>query len=138
MLALSRNVAPAYQSLIEGKWDRNKYMGAQLADKTLGIVGLGRIGQAVAKRAQALRDAGARLRSVPVEASKAKELGIELVDKVDDMLPHVDYLTVHTPLTDETRNLIGIDAARSAQAGRAADQRGPRRHLQRSGAGRRA
>ena len=53
MLALSRNVAPAYHSLIEHKWDRNKYMGTQLAEKTLGIVGLGRIGQAVAKRAKA-------------------------------------------------------------------------------------
>ena len=52
MLALSRNIAPAYQSLIEHKWDRNKFMGAQLADKTLGIVGLGRIGLAVAKRAK--------------------------------------------------------------------------------------
>ncbi len=51
MLGLSRNIAPAYQSLIEHKWDRNKYMGTQLADKVLGIVGLGRIGQAVAKRA---------------------------------------------------------------------------------------
>src|SRR5580698_1528966 len=54
MLALSRNIAPAYQSLVEGKWDRNRYMGTQLADKTLGIVGLGRIGQAIAVRARAL------------------------------------------------------------------------------------
>src|SRR5262245_33569442 len=46
MLALSRNVAPAFQSLIDHKWDRNKYMGTQLADKTLGVIGLGRIGQA--------------------------------------------------------------------------------------------
>src|SRR5579871_2094261 len=53
MLALSRNIAPAYHSLLNHKWDRNKFMGAQLADKTLGIVGLGRIGQAVAKRAKA-------------------------------------------------------------------------------------
>src|SRR3970040_598602 len=52
MLALSRNIAPAYQSLIEGRWDRGKYMGSQLAGKTLGVVGLGRIGQAVALRAQ--------------------------------------------------------------------------------------
>ena len=51
MLALSRNIASAHQSLVEGRWDRKKYMGAQLAGKTLGIVGLGRIGQAVAKRA---------------------------------------------------------------------------------------
>src|SRR5688572_22513979 len=55
MLALSRNIAPAYQSLCEHKWDRNKYMGAQLADKTLGIVGLGRIGQAVGARAKAMQ-----------------------------------------------------------------------------------
>ena len=67
MLALSRNIAPAYQSLIEGKWDRNKYMGTQLADKTLGIVGLGRIGQAVGARAKALGNARDRLRSVSVE-----------------------------------------------------------------------
>ncbi len=54
MLALSRNVAPAYQSLLEGKWDRKSYMGTQVAGKTLGIVGLGRIGLAVAKRAKGL------------------------------------------------------------------------------------
>ncbi|MDP7305833.1 MAG: NAD(P)-dependent oxidoreductase, partial [Pirellulaceae bacterium] len=53
MMALSRNIAPAHRSLVEGKWNRGAYMGAQLADKTLGIVGLGRIGQEVAKRALA-------------------------------------------------------------------------------------
>ncbi|MEM7316828.1 MAG: NAD(P)-dependent oxidoreductase, partial [Planctomycetota bacterium] len=53
MLALSRNVAPANQSLVEGRWDRKKYMGVQLADKTIGIVGLGRIGLEVASRANA-------------------------------------------------------------------------------------
>ena len=54
MLGMSRNVAPANQSLIEGRWDRKKFMGTQLAGKTLGIIGLGRIGQAVATRAQAM------------------------------------------------------------------------------------
>src|ERR1700745_2595098 len=54
MLALSRNIAPAYESLKAGKWERNKYMGTQVAGKTLGVVGLGRIGVAVAKRALAL------------------------------------------------------------------------------------
>jgi D-3-phosphoglycerate dehydrogenase len=105
MLALSRNIAPAYQSLIEGKWDRNKYMGTQLADKTLGVVGLGRIGLAVALRAKALQ-----MRVLGYDPfmskEKAQELGIEPVATVEEMLPHVDYLTVHTPLTDETRNLI--------------------------------
>ncbi len=105
MLALSRNIAPAYQSLIEGKWDRNRYMGSQLADKTLGIVGLGRIGQAIAVRARALE-----MKLIGYDPflsrERAQELGIELVAKVDDMLEHVDYLTVHTPLTDETKHLI--------------------------------
>src|SRR5688500_13254951 len=55
LLALSRNIAPAHQSLVEGNWERNAYMGSQLADKTLGIVGLGRIGQEVAKRAAAFQ-----------------------------------------------------------------------------------
>lgn len=105
MLALSRNVAPAFRSLQEGKWDRNKYMGTQLADKTLGIVGLGRIGQAVAARAKALE---MKLFGFDpfVSSERAKELGITMVPSVDEMLPHVDFLTVHTPLTEETRNLV--------------------------------
>ena len=107
MLALSRNIAPAYQGLCEGRWDRNKYMGVQVAGKTLGVVGLGRIGLAVAKRAQALEMKV--LGYDPFLAKdKAKELGIEPVETVEAMLPLVDYLTVHTPLTDETRNLIDV------------------------------
>ena len=79
MLALSRNIAPAYQSLIEGKWDRNKYMGTQVADKTLGIVGLGRIGQAVAKRAKAL-EMHVLGYDPFLSRERAQELGIEPVD----------------------------------------------------------
>jgi D-3-phosphoglycerate dehydrogenase / 2-oxoglutarate reductase len=106
MLALSRNIAPAYQSLIEGRWDRNAYMGTQLADKTLGIVGLGRIGQAVASRAKALE---MRVLGYDPFLSKerAGELGIETFSTVREMLPLVDYLTVHTPLTEETKGLVG-------------------------------
>jgi D-3-phosphoglycerate dehydrogenase len=106
MLALSRNIAPAYQSLMAGKWERNQYMGTQVAGKTLGIVGLGRIGVAVAKRARALEMK--ILGYDPfLSRDRAQELGIEPVDTVDALLPQVDYLTVHTPLTDETRGLIG-------------------------------
>ncbi len=105
MLSMSRNVAPAYQSLIEGRWDRKKFMGAQVAGKTLGIVGLGRIGLAVAARAKAL-EMDLIGYDPFMSADRAKELGIELVENVDDMLPRIDYLTVHTPLTDETRGLI--------------------------------
>lgn len=107
MLAMSRNVAPANQGLVEGRWDRKKYMGTQVAGKTLGIVGLGRIGLEVAKRAKALE-----MKIVGYDPfmskERAQELGIEPYDTVDAMLPHVDYLTVHTPLTEETRNMIDM------------------------------
>jgi D-3-phosphoglycerate dehydrogenase len=106
MLALSRNIAPAYHSLMNHKWDRSKFMGTQLADKTLGIVGLGRIGQAMAKRAKAFE-----MRVIGYDPflarERAEELGVEPAESVEAMLPEVDFLTVHTPLTDETRNLIG-------------------------------
>jgi D-3-phosphoglycerate dehydrogenase len=106
MLALSRNVAPAYQSLIEGRWDRKKFMGTELAGKTLGLIGLGRVGQAVSTRARAFE---MRLLGFDpfLSAGRAKELGVELCGSAREMLPQVDYLSVHTPLNDETRNLIG-------------------------------
>src|SRR6185436_20096145 len=116
MLALSRNIAPAYQSLIEGKWDRNRYMGKQLADKALGIVGLGRIGPAIAVRAKAMQ-----MRVIGYDpflsSDRVKELGIDPVATVEEILPEVDYLTVHTPLTDETRNLIGASQIQRMRKG---------------------
>ncbi|MFV2067183.1 MAG: phosphoglycerate dehydrogenase [Pirellulales bacterium] len=108
MLALSRNIAPAYQSLIEGRWDRKKFMGAQLAGKALGIVGMGRIGQAVAERARAFQMKILGFDPF-LSAERMRSLGVEPVDTVHKMLPQVDYLTVHTPLTDETRGLIGME-----------------------------
>jgi D-3-phosphoglycerate dehydrogenase len=106
MLAQSRNVAPANQSLIEGRWDRKLFMGAQLADKTLGIVGMGRIGREVALRAKAFR-----MRVIAYDPfftdEQATKLGVERSDTVDAMLPKLDYMTVHTPLTPETTGLIG-------------------------------
>ena len=107
LLAVSRNIAAADASLRDHKWDRNKFMGAQLAGKTLGIVGMGRIGQAVAERARAF-DMRVMGFDPFLSPDRASELGVELVDTVPGMLPHVDYLTVHTPLTDETRHLIGM------------------------------
>lgn len=107
LLALSRSIPAAQQSLVAGRWDRKNFMGAQVAGKTLGVIGLGRIGVAVAKRAQ-----GLEMRVVGYDpfmaADRAQQMGIDLVAKVADMLPVVDYLTVHTPLTDETRNLIDM------------------------------
>jgi D-3-phosphoglycerate dehydrogenase len=106
LLALSRNVAPAYASLLSGKWDRKSHQGTQLAEKVIGIIGLGRVGIEVARRASAF---GMRVigHDPFLSAERAAELGVELVNNVADMLPQVDYLTVHTPLTAETRNLVG-------------------------------
>jgi D-3-phosphoglycerate dehydrogenase len=116
MLALSRRVAEAYARLREGKWDRKSFMGTQLADKTLGIVGLGRIGQEVAKRALAFQ-----MRVLGYDpflsAEQAAKLGITRFETVKEMLPHVDYLTVHTPLTPETTNLIDREAIATMKPG---------------------
>lgn len=116
MLAMSRNIHPAYQSLLEGRWDRKKYMGAQLAGKTLGVVGLGRIGQAVAQRARAFE-----MRVLGYDpffpAARAKEQGIEVCQSTGEMLPLVDYLTVHTPLNDATRNMIGLEQIQMIKKG---------------------
>jgi D-3-phosphoglycerate dehydrogenase len=106
MLALSRNVAKANDSLKAGRWDRNKFTGTQLGGKTLGIVGLGRVGLAVARRAQ-----GFDMKVIGFDpflsAERAAELGIESVSPLDEMWGRCDYITLHTPLSAETRNLIG-------------------------------
>ena len=108
MLALARNVPAANQSLVEGRWDRNAYMGTQLADKTLGVVGMGRIGTELAKRALAFQ-----MRVIAFDpfltAEVAAKLGVERVETVAEMLPKIDFLSVHTPLTPETKHLIGAE-----------------------------
>ena len=105
LLALSRNIAPAAASMKAGKWDRKSYTGTQLAGKTLAVVGLGRIGLAVAKRAL-----GLEMKVVGYDpflsAERAAEQGIEVVRAVDDLIERCDFLTVHTPLTEETKGLI--------------------------------
>ena len=106
LLALSRNTAPAYQALIEGRWDRKNYTGHQLAAKTIGIVGMGRIGQVVAGYAKAFN-----MKVIALDPffapQRAEELDITLVNHFHDMLPQIDFLTVHTPLNDQTRGMFG-------------------------------
>jgi D-3-phosphoglycerate dehydrogenase / 2-oxoglutarate reductase len=116
MLALSRCVAPAYQSLCSGKWDRKSFMGTQLADKVLGVVGMGRIGREVAARGQAF---GMRVIAFDpfLSDEQASKMHIEKAHAVADMLPRVDYLTVHTPLTDETKHLVGMKQLSSLKRG---------------------
>lgn len=105
ILTLSRNISQAYISLREGKWDRKKFMGTEVYGKTLGIVGLGKIGSEVAKRAQ-----GLKMKVIAydpfISREKAEEMGITLFD-LEKLLPQVDYLTLHTPLTSQTKGMIG-------------------------------
>ncbi len=108
LLALSRNIAPAATSMKAGKWDRKSFTGTQLAGKTLAIVGLGRIGLAVAKRAL-----GLEMKVIGYDpflsSERAAEHGIEVVRAVDDLIGRCDFLTVHTPLTEATKGLINAD-----------------------------
>src|SRR6056297_2982175 len=105
MLTWARNISQANSCLKENKWEKSKYKGTELFQKTLGIVGLGRIGQGVAKRAQAFNmNVVAYDKFVP--KSRAKELNVKLYDNLNDMLKEVDYLTLHVPLNESTRNLI--------------------------------
>lgn len=105
MLNVLRNAHQAHKTLTEGRWDRNKFMGRELYGKTLGIIGLGNIGSQVAIRAKAF---GMKVMAYDpyIPREKADRLGVKLVDKLHDMLPHVDILTIHAPLTHETRNMI--------------------------------
>ena len=116
MVGLSRNLAPAHASLKSGAWDRKKFKGSQLSGKTLGVVGLGRIGQEVAFRAKAF---GMEIIGFDPFLSKdrADELGIRKVDAVADMLPEIDYMTVHTPLTPETEGLISTEQIKAMKPG---------------------
>ena len=102
---LSRHVAAAHASLKAGKWDRGKFKGSQLCGKSLGIIGLGRIGQEVGKRAAAF---GMKVIGFDPFLSdpQIETLGIQPASTVADLLSLVDYLTVHTPLTPETKNLV--------------------------------
>jgi D-3-phosphoglycerate dehydrogenase len=126
LLALSRNIAPAYQSLMAGKWDRNKYMGTQVAGKALGIVGLGRIGVAVAKRARALEMKVLGYDPF-LSRERAQELGIEPVATVEELLPRLP----DGPYAAHGRNSRPHrdGANRKNEAWRSPDQRGPRRNL---------
>jgi len=105
MLALARNVARANDSLKSGKWDRNAFTGTQLEGKTLGVIGLGRVGLTVARRAQAFGMTVLGFDPL-LSAEKAIEHGIESVANIDELWPRCDFITLHTPLNAETRNLI--------------------------------
>lgn len=105
MFALIRQIPAADASLKAGKWERSKFMGTQLTGKTLGVIGLGRIGRAVVSRA-----IGLEMKIVGfdpfIPVDQTATFGFDVVATVDEMLPRCDFLTVHTPLSEQTRNLI--------------------------------
>ncbi len=108
LLSLSRNVYLACKSLKEGKWDRKSFVGTQLAGKTIGIIGLGRIGLEVGRRAASFGMAVLGFDPY-VSAERAKQYEVTLAGSLDEILASADYITVHVPLTDETRHLIGAE-----------------------------
>jgi D-3-phosphoglycerate dehydrogenase len=109
LVALARNIPQAHAALIAGRWERSAWGGVELAGKTLGILGFGRIGQQVARRAIGL---GMRVVAHDpfVAAERIRELGGEAAERADDVLAAADFLTLHLPLTDETRGAIGREA----------------------------
>ncbi|MDD5771533.1 MAG: hydroxyacid dehydrogenase, partial [Candidatus Omnitrophica bacterium] len=104
VLALSRNIPQANSSTKKGEWKRSKFMGVELYGKTLGIVGFGRIGSEVAKRALSF---GMKVLAYDpfLSAEVAESVGVEVAE-LKNVLESADYITVHTPLTDETRHMI--------------------------------
>jgi D-3-phosphoglycerate dehydrogenase len=105
IMASARNVAAADASVRAGRWERSKYLGVELETKTLGIVGLGKIGSLVATYARPFRMRVLSFDPV-VTKERADSLGVELVD-LDRLLSESDYITFHVPLTDKTRGMIG-------------------------------
>lgn len=111
LLALARAIPQATASMKAGKWEKSKFTGSELTNKTLGVVGIGNIGRLVAERAQGLRMKVIAFDPFMSE-QKARELGVELVS-LDALLQRADFVSIHTPLLPETRNLI--DAAALAK-----------------------
>ncbi len=104
LLALCRNIPAAHQSMMEGRWDRKKFQGAEVKDKVLGVIGVGRIGGEVVKRAQSF-DMDVIAFDPVLSKMKADALGVELVE-LDELVARADFITVHAPKTAKTDNMI--------------------------------
>ncbi len=105
MMALARHIPQAYAKTVDGVWDRKSFLGVELRNKTLGVFGLGRIGLEVSKRAAAF---GMTILGYDpfMSEERANQMGIKLAD-TDEIVRNADFITVHTPLTNETRHMIG-------------------------------
>jgi len=104
MMALARNIPQAYKKTISGEWDRKSFVGVELRAKVLGVIGMGRIGSEVAKRAKAF---GMEILGYDpfLTEDRAEKMGVTLAT-IDQICEQADFITVHTPLTNETRNLL--------------------------------
>ena len=115
ILSISRKIPQATASLKAGKWEKKKFMGVELYNKTLGLVGIGVIGTVVADRAR-----GLRMKVIGYDPYLSKEVaekkGVDLVS-LDELLSRSDFISVHTPLTDETRNVIDSHAIAKMKKG---------------------
>jgi D-3-phosphoglycerate dehydrogenase len=109
LMALARKIPQAHLSMSKGEWDRKSFKGTELFNKTLGVLGMGRIGSEVAKRALAF---GMKVLAYDpyLTLDRAKELGVELVDDLNRIYGGSDFITVHMPMTDETRGMINTAA----------------------------
>jgi D-3-phosphoglycerate dehydrogenase len=116
LLAQARNVPQAHADLIEGRWERSRWEGVELAGKTIGLVGLGRVGSLVAARA-----AGFGMRVIAfdpyVSVDRAKEMGVEMMPTLEALLVQSDFMTIHLPRTPETEGLIGTKELRMMKPG---------------------
>ncbi|HEY6169255.1 MAG TPA: phosphoglycerate dehydrogenase, partial [Verrucomicrobiae bacterium] len=109
ILALARKVPQAHATMVEGKWDRKQFQGVELAGKTLGVLGMGRIGSEVAKRALAF---GMRVVGYDpfLTEARAKALGIEMASELDAVYREADFITIHMPVTEQTRGMLNAGA----------------------------
>src|SRR5213079_1049826 len=115
MLALARQIPQADASTQAGKWEKNRFMGVEITGKTLGIIGCGNIGSIVADRGL-----GLHMKVIAFDPflslERAKDSGVEKVD-LDDLLKRADFITLHTPLTDKTKNIIDAGALAKMKKG---------------------
>src|SRR5579863_5441386 len=115
MFALARQLPAADASTQAGKWEKNRFMGVELYGKTLGLIGAGNIGSIVADRAN-----GLKMHVVAYDpflsAERAQDLGVEKVE-LNDLLARADFITLHTPLTSETKNILSADAINRMKKG---------------------
>lgn len=116
LLALARNIPQAHASLIAGRWERSKFSGVEVYEKTLGVIGFGRIGQLVAHRAKGF---GMKVLAFDpfVSAERYRELGVEKATGPDEIYAQADFITIHLPRTPETANFLDAEAFSKMRAG---------------------